>query len=100
MSKGWHWKVHHFIHSIHCGLHSGIRFCCVLEWTFRFTFWPYAGVDRRWADLKKAGMSYKDFSYVPCWLCMKLRKKPVEVRSCNCKKRGRWPFETPPSPRT
>jgi hypothetical protein len=57
-------------HAIRCGLHSNIKYCCILYWIFYY----------QWADVMDGCRD--GFDYIPCPLCVE--KEPRKIKGCSC----------------
>lgn len=98
-AKEWHkkailWALFDFplgrtVLDIRCGLHSGMRPCCIL-WFVTVNRWISGTGTRRWyfrlIDQQSARLGEQGklhFDHVPCPLCL-ARGRAVVLRDCEC----------------
>lgn len=77
--KTWaRWVPHH----IKCGRHSGFRACDIFFYIF---VWRIAWLfDAKWFFAFYASKFNTNTGYIPCPVCILLKRRLVRVRKCKC----------------
>lgn len=73
-------KMKFALYHFRCGLHSGFRVCDILFFALWRTILTEGARDWYFERFMVPG----NYGYVPCLLCLALKRVPVAVKKCGC----------------